>query len=109
MEMSGFDFAATDWSEVPEVRQPGETGEVRSRTLRFGDVRVRRVDYSPGYSADHWCVKGHVLFVIEGELVTTLDDGRVITTGPGNSYQVADDSTPHRSSTAVGARLLIVD
>jgi hypothetical protein len=28
---------------------------------------------------------------------------------PGMSYQVADDTEPHRSSTRVGAKLFIVD
>ncbi|WP_441251314.1 DHCW motif cupin fold protein [Kitasatospora sp. McL0602] len=109
MELSGFAFSATDWSTVPEECKPGETGEVRSRVKQFGAVRVRRVDYSVGYSADHWCSKGHVLFVLEGELVTTLDDGRVVVTPAGRSYQVADEREAHRSSAPNGASLLIVD
>ncbi|MFI5531969.1 DHCW motif cupin fold protein [Kitasatospora sp. NPDC051853] len=109
MEMTGFDFTATDWDEVPVERHPGETGVALWRTRTFGTVRVRRVDYTPGYVADHWCRKGHVLFVLDGELVTTLDDGRVVTTGAGSSYQVADDREAHRSSAPAGARLLIVD
>ena len=76
---------------------------------QFGDVRVRRVDYSPGYVADHWCRKGHVLYVLDGELVTTLEDGRVVVTRQGGSYQVADDAEAHRSSTDTGVSLLIVD
>jgi hypothetical protein len=67
------------------------------------------VEYSPGYAADHWCSRGHVLLVLEGELVTELQDGRVVRLAPGMSYQVADDAAPHRSSTRVGARLFIVD
>jgi quercetin dioxygenase-like cupin family protein len=67
------------------------------------------VEYSPGYRADHWCRKGHVLLVLEGELVTELEDGRTVRLGPGISYQVADGDLAHRSSTATGARLFIVD
>jgi len=67
------------------------------------------VEYSPGYRADHWCSKGHILLCLEGELHTELADGRVFVLGPGMSYQVADDAEPHRSSTATGARLFIVD
>ena len=67
------------------------------------------VDYSPGYKADHWCQKGHFLLVLEGELQTELSDGRTFTMKPGVSYQVADGGEPHRSSTAVGAKLFIVD
>lgn len=94
MDLTGFPFTATDWNQVDEERKPGERGEVTSRVRQFGEVRVRRVDYSPGYVADHWCRKGHVLYVLEGELVTTLDDGRVVVTGRGGSYQVADDAEP---------------
>jgi uncharacterized cupin superfamily protein len=79
------------------------------RTLEIGNIRVRMVEYSPGYFADHWCSRGHVLLVLEGELVTELQDGRTFTLRPGMSYQVADDAEPHRSHTATGARLFIVD
>ncbi len=67
------------------------------------------VEYSPGYRADHWCSKGHILLVLEGELTTRLQDGREFTLRPGMSYQVADGAEPHRSSTATGAKLFIVD
>ena len=67
------------------------------------------MDYSPGYRADHWCAKGHILFCLEGELQTELQDGRTFTLRPGMSYQVADNAEAHRSSTAIGARLFIVD
>ena len=72
-------------------------------------IRVRVVDYSPGYVADHWCSKGHILYCLDGELTTDLTDGRSFTLKPGMSYQVADDADAHRSRTAKGARLFIVD
>ena len=67
------------------------------------------VDYSPGYLADHWCSKGHILLCLEGELHTELEDGRTFLLRPGMSYQVADGAEPHRSCTATGAKLFIVD
>lgn len=76
---------------------------------QFGEVRVRLVEYTPGYFADHWCTKGHISLCLDGELVTELDDGRTFTLKPGLSYQVADSAEPHRSRTATGARLFIVD
>jgi len=79
------------------------------RTQNFGDIRVRLVEYSPGYSADHWCSKGHVLLCLEGELQTALADGKRFTLTPGKSYQVADGESSHRSSTKTGAKLFIVD
>jgi len=67
------------------------------------------VEYSPGYLADHWCSKGHILFCLEGELHTALADGREFTLTPGMSYQVADQAEAHRSSTSTGVKLFIVD
>ena len=79
------------------------------RTRQFGDLRVRRVEYTPGYLADHWCSKGHILLCLAGELETELEDGRRFVLTPGMSYQVADGAEAHRSRTAVGATLFIVD
>lgn len=109
MDMNGIPFGVTDWLQIPETIHPGETGTARWRTREFGGIRVRVVEYSPGYRADHWCEKGHILYVLDGVLETELGDGRVVTLGPGTSYQVADGAEPHRSSTTVGARLFIVD
>lgn len=78
-------------------------------TRQFGSIRVRMLEYTPGYLADHWCVKGHILFCLEGELHTELQDGRQFVLKPGMSYQVADNAEPHRSFTAVGAKLFVVD
>ncbi len=109
MRMSSIPFCTTDWSSVEPTEHRGDTGFARWRTRQFGDIRVRMVEYSPGYLADHWCVKGHVLLCLEGELHTELKDGRTFVLKPGMSYQVADDHEPHRSSTAIGAKLFIVD
>jgi quercetin dioxygenase-like cupin family protein len=113
MHISDIPFGTTDWATIEPTRHAGETGEALWRTRFFGpadnQIRVRIVEYSPGYLADHWGQKGHVLFCLEGELVTTLADGRVFTLTPGTSYQVADGAEPHRSHTERGAKLFIVD
>ena len=109
MDMSGIPFGTTDWSAVEATEHKGETGTSWWRTREFGAIRVRMVEYSPGYLADHWCSKGHVLLCLEGELNTELKDGRRFVLKPGMSYQVADNAEPHRSHTAVGAKLFIVD
>ena len=109
MKMTDIPFGVTDWSKIEPTEHPGETGRALWRTCQFGSIRVRRVDYSPGYRADHWCSKGHIIFCVDGELVTDLKDGRSFTLAPGMSYQVADDDGEHRSHTAKGARLFIVD
>ena len=109
MKMSSIPFGTTDWTGVPTTQHKGETGIATWRTKQFGELRVRMVEYSPGYKADHWCSKGHILLLLEGEMETELADGRVFKMTPGVSYQVADGAEPHRSSTQSGAKLFIVD
>jgi quercetin dioxygenase-like cupin family protein len=109
MQFGTLPFTTTDWSAVQAVEYPGESGVAIWRSVEAGDVRVRMVEYSPGYVADHWCSRGHVLLVLEGELTTELQDGRVVTLTAGMSYQVAHGTTPHKSRTEVGAKLFIVD
>ena len=110
MKIPALPFTVTDWSQVAPTRHPGESGEALWRTLDIGDLRVRMVEYSPGYLADHWCDRGHVLFVVAGELDTELRDGRRFRLTPGMSYPVSDlGDAAHRSSTQVGATLFIVD
>ena len=109
MKISAIPFGTTDWSEVPPVEHKGETGTSHWRTREFGDIRVRLVDYSPGYAADHWCSKGHIIFCVDGEMTTDLKVGRSFKLKAGQSYQVADDDGEHRTHTERGARLFIVD
>jgi hypothetical protein len=109
MELTAVPFGITDWSTLEPELHPGVSGSASWRTCHFGTSRVRRVDYSPGYLADHWCRRGHVLLCLEGELHTELEDGRRFTLTAGMSYQVGNDMEAHRSSTSVGAKLFIVD
>jgi len=109
MKMQLIPFGTTDWSTIEKTEHAGIGGAALWRTRQFNDIRVRMVEYSPGYLADHWCSKGHILLVLEGELETELADGRRFTLKPGMSYQVADGAEPHRSATATGATLFIVD
>ena len=109
MKIQDVPFMTTDWSKIPSTEHPGERGLALWRTLEIGNIRVRMVEYTSDYLADHWCSRGHVLLVLEGELTTELKDGRTFTLKPGTSYQVANDAEPHRSSTLNGAKLFIVD
>ena len=110
MKIPPLPFTVTDWEQVPPTIHPGETGHATWRSFTVGDLRVRMVEYSPGYLADHWCDRGHVLFVLDGELDTELRDGRIVRLTPGMSYQVSDHGdAAHRSATVTGARLFIVD
>ncbi len=109
MRIDAVPFSTVDWSRVPASEHPGATGQALWRTLEVGNIRVRMVEYTAGYRADHWCSRGHVLLVLNGELTTELADGSTHVLTAGMSYQVAEDAAPHRSFTPTGATLFIVD
>ena len=113
MKISDIPFGTTDWSQIAPERHHGDAGEAIWRTQLFGPednrIRVRMVEYTPGYVADHWCSKGHIILCLEGEMETTLEDGRVMPLKAGMSYQVADGAEAHRTRTETGAKLFIVD
>jgi hypothetical protein len=109
MQFENLPFMTTRWEDIAVTEHAGAPGVARWRTVQAGEVRVRMVEYSPGYVADHWCSRGHVLLVLEGTMVTELQDGRVFSLTPGMSYQVANNAEAHRSRTETGAKLFIVD
>lgn len=109
MHISGFPFGTIDWSQVQRSEHPGESGIAYWQTQLLGNIRVRMVEYTSGYVADHWCTKGHILLCVEGTLETELEDGRRFILEHGMSYHVADNAEPHRSRTPMGAKLFIVD
>src|SRR5262245_10433145 len=102
-------FRGIDWTAVTVTEHPGAEGKALWRTLEVGNLRVRLVEYSAGYVADHWCQVGHVLHVLDGTLATELEDGTRVDLRAGQTYIVDDSRSPHRSSTTTGARLFIVD
>lgn len=104
-----FNFQTLDWNVITREEKTAESGSVFWKTTRVGDIRVRMVEYSEGYRSDHWCSKGHILFVVEGEMDTELKDGRVFKISAGMCYFVGDDCEAHRSSTKTGCHLFIVD
>jgi len=109
MQLIDIPFGTTDWKTVEATEHKGDSGTASWRTRNFGNIRVRMVEYSAGYVADHWCEKGHILLCMAGELETELADGRRFHLRPGMTYQVADHAEAHRSSTRTGAMLFIVD
>ena len=109
MQIQNVPFCVTQWDQILPTEHPGETGISFQRMLEMGNIRVRIVEYKPGYLADHWCSRGHVLLVLEGELVVDLQGGPKYSLAPGTSFQVADDQEPHRVYTQTGAKAFIVD
>ena len=109
MKLDPFPFQTLQWSSIPREEHKGETGMAWWKTQMVNTIRVRMVEYSAGYKADHWCSKGHILFCLEGEMETELEDGRVFKLSKGTCYFVGDNNEPHRSSTKTGCKLYIVD
>ncbi len=110
MKITGVPFSVVDWSTVNAVEHKGETGTSFWRTVEAGNIRVRKVDYSEGFRLDHWCARGHVGLVLEGEFTIKLKDGREFVLGPGQGFQVEDDeSNPHWLSTRVKTSIFLVD
>jgi hypothetical protein len=102
-------FQLTNWDKIPAVEHKGITGSEFWRTLEFDGLRIREVEYSKNYKADHWCQKGHIIYCIEGEMDTELADGSILKLTKGMSYQVSDDLSSHSTSSINGVKLFIVD
>ena len=109
MNLENIPFQTIDWSVIPREEHVGEQGTSFWQVVQFAGLRVRIVEYSKGYLADHWCRKGHIVHCLEGEFVSELQDGESITLTKGMTYVVSDELSSHRSSTKDGVKLLIVD
>lgn len=102
-------FQTTNWDKIPATEHKGETGFASWKILQFGGLRIRLVEYSPSYKADHWCEKGHIIFCIDGEMDTELSDGSIHKLSKGMSYQVSDNLSSHRTISVNGVKLFIID
>lgn len=102
-------FEITNWNTLPAVEYKGETGASYWRTIQHGDLRIRVVEYSKNYKADHWCEKGHIVYCLEGEIITELSDGTKHKLTAGMSYQVSDNLSSHMTHTKGGAKLFVID
>jgi quercetin dioxygenase-like cupin family protein len=107
--MSNISFQTIDWDTITKTEHPGETGTSFWQTLQFDKLRVRIVEYSAGYVADHWCQKGHIVHCLEGEFQTELENDETFTLRKGTTYVVSDNLSSHRSIAKNGVKLLIID
>ncbi len=107
--MTAIRFQVINWDKVPGTEHKGQVGTSFWRTLQFGNLRMRIVEYGPGYLADHWCRKGHIVHCLEGAFDSELDTGEVVTLVKGMTYIVSDNMSSHRSLSRGGVKLLIVD
>lgn len=107
--MNKIPFTSIDWSSIEKTEHKGTTGASFWQTLQFGGLRIRIVEYSANYMADHWCQKGHVVHCLEGEFDSEEENGAIVKLSKGISYVVSDNESSHRSTSVHGAKLLIVD
>jgi hypothetical protein len=109
MKIEDIPFTNIDWSDMPSTEAKGDSGTALSKEIQLGVIRLRLVEFSPNYRADHWCLKGHLAVVIEGSLTLALQNGQIHITAAGNSFIVSDNVDAHRAHTVTGAKVLIVD
>lgn len=109
MKNSNIPFQTIDWSNIPKTEHKGKTGFAYWQTVQFEGLRIRIVEYSKNYFADHWCEKGHIVYCLEGEVINELKDGTKSVLTPGMSYVVSDELSSHRSITESGVKLMIID
>ena len=102
-------FQTIDWTTIPKIEYKGETGTAFWQTIQFPGLRVRIVEYSQGYKADHWCQKGHIVHCLEGEFISELQNGKKIKLTKGMTYVVSDNLSSHRSVSSDGVKVMIID
>ncbi len=107
--MDTIPFQTIDWTSITKTKHPGESGQLYSQTVQFPGLRIRMIEYGPGYLADHWCTRGHVVHCLEGEFTSELENGDQFILSKGMSYIVSDEQSVHRSRTNEGVKLLIID
>jgi quercetin dioxygenase-like cupin family protein len=109
MEASRIPFQVIDWSQIETHIHKGENAHSASKTLQYSGLRVRLIQYEPGYLADHWCSKGHIVYCLDGEFISEMNNGDRYTLTAGMTYIVSDEMSLHRSTTSTGVKLLIID
>ncbi|RXJ69335.1 hypothetical protein CRV08_04840 [Halarcobacter ebronensis] len=109
MENKNIPFQTIDWSKIPKIEHKGESGTAFWQTMQYDGLRIRIVEYSAGYVADHWCKKGHIVYCLEGEVINEQENKESSILKPGMSYIVSDELSSHRSVTKTGVKLLIID
>jgi quercetin dioxygenase-like cupin family protein len=102
-------FQLIDWNKISKEEHKGATGNSFWQTLQYDGLRVRIVEYSAGYLADHWCKKGHIVHCLEGEVLNELENGDKHLLKTGMTYIVSDEMSSHRSVAKEKVKLLIID
>jgi len=110
MKLANIPEQVTDWTQLPAIEVPGTSGVAKARTQDIGEAQLRLIEYSQGYLADHWCAKGHVIYVVSGTLAIEHQDGRAACAlSAGMSWCVADEARAHRVRSDDGATIFVLD
>ncbi len=109
MNNKNIPFQTIDWTAIPKTEHKGESGKAFWQTIQFPGLRIRIVEYSKGYMADHWCQKGHIVHCLDGEFVSESQDGKEFIMTKGSTYVVSDGLSSHRSISKNGVKLMIID
>ena len=107
--MCSIPFQTIDWNNILKTEHPGASGTSFWQTVQLDKIRIRVVEYSACYLADHWCQKGHIVQCLEGEFSSELENGEIFSLKKGMTYVVSDDLSSHRSISKNGVKLLIID
>ena len=109
MKIISSPYSLIDWDDVLITKHSGETGFAYQRSCETGNVRLRLVEYSPGFKSDHWCCRGHVIYLLDGQINFEFRDGSEIMLIKGMSCCFSDSKAiAHKPCTETGAFLLIV-
>ena len=109
MTIDSFLPLSFDWDSIPTQKIDGETGFCTIKTKTLGEIKIRHIEYSANYSADHWCDKGHIVFIIDGELKIEHKDNSIHTLQGGMTYLIGDNTLAHQAKSKLGAKALIID
>ena len=107
--MDKMPFQTIDWTNVEKIEHKGKKGTSFWQTIQIGGLRIRIVEYSENYFADHWCQKGHIVYCLEGEFESELENAETIRLTKGMTYIVSDNQSSHRSISTNGTKLFIID
>ena len=110
MKLNDVSYSLIDWQNVESTEVKGITGHAFWKTKKFNDLRIRIIEKSPGYRADHYCKKGHVIYVIDGEMVIDFENGEKFSVSAGQTVFLGDDPEfGHSTFTENGIKYFIID
>ncbi len=102
MKEHKVDFESLEW----QTSLPG----ARFKAFRQGGRTLRLLEFTKGFVEPDWCTKGHIGYVLEGQLDVDFD-GSIVRFSAGNGLFIpAGTESKHKASVLTDvARLLLVE